>query len=111
MQKEKTAGATKERIKRFPIDEIINGDAIEILKKIPTETIDLIIVDPPYWKVINEKWDYQWRTDAEYIEWSKQWFMEAAQSICWERQCNHSALHGGYDGKYGHRVAACGLGH
>ena len=23
---------------------------------------DLIIADPPYFKVVGEKWDYQWRT-------------------------------------------------
>lgn len=56
---------------------IIQGDCIEVLKKLPAESIDLIVADPPYWKVISEKWDYQWRTEADYIEWSKKWFDEA----------------------------------
>ena len=59
------------------LNTIINGDCINELKKIPDESIDLIIADPPYWKVINEKWDYQWRTENDYIEWSKKWFTEA----------------------------------
>lgn len=62
---------------RLPINEIINGDAIEELKKLPDESVDLIIADPPYWKVINEKWDYQWRKEHEYIAWSQRWFDES----------------------------------
>lgn len=34
---------------------------------------DLIIADPPYFKVVGEKWDYQWRTEEEYLEWSAHW--------------------------------------
>jgi len=58
-------------------NKIINGDCLNIFPTIPSESIDLIIADPPYWKVINEKWDYQWRTEKDYIDWSKRWFEEA----------------------------------
>lgn len=58
----------------LPLNQIICGDVIEELKKIPSESIDLIVADPPYWKVINEKWDYQWRLESDYINWSNQWF-------------------------------------
>src|SRR3989338_8417966 len=58
----------------LPLNKIICGDVIEELKKIPSESIDLIVADPPYWKVINEKWDYQWRLESDYIGWSNQWF-------------------------------------
>jgi DNA modification methylase len=36
------------------INRIICGDAFEIMKKIPSESIDLIITDPPYWTL--DKW-------------------------------------------------------
>lgn len=39
--------------------------------------IDLIVADPPYFKVVNQKWDYQWRTEEEYILWSIEWLKEA----------------------------------
>ena len=29
-------------------NKIINGDSLEELKKIPSETFDLVFVDPPY---------------------------------------------------------------
>lgn len=64
-------------IKKLPVNEIITGDAIEELQKMPDESVDLIIADPPYWKVVNEKWDYQWRKEHEHIAWSQKWFSEA----------------------------------
>jgi site-specific DNA-methyltransferase (adenine-specific) len=61
--------------------EIILGNSLEQMKLIETETIDLIIADPPYWKVVGEKWDYQWRTEQDYIEWSIQWITEASRVL------------------------------
>lgn len=34
------------------LNKIIHGDCIDILKNIPDKSIDLIILDPPYWKVV-----------------------------------------------------------
>ena len=60
---------------------IIHGDCIEELKKISDNYFDLTIADPPYWKVINEKWDYKWRTEKDYIEWSIQWLEEVYRTL------------------------------
>ena len=49
--------------------------------RIPGETVDLVVADPPYFKVVGEKWDYQWRTEEEYIAWSITWFQEAARVL------------------------------
>lgn len=67
----------KINIKKLPVNEIITGDALEELQKMPDESVDLIIADPPYWKVVNEKWDYQWGKEHEYVAWSQRWFSEA----------------------------------
>ena len=61
--------------------KIIHGDCIEELRKIDAETVDLIVADPPYWKVIGESWDYQWRTEADYIDWSLKWIEEASKAL------------------------------
>ena len=37
--------------------------------KIKRKEIDCIILDPPYYNVVNEKWDKQWKTMEEYLEW------------------------------------------
>ena len=37
--------------------EVIIGNCIDVLKNYSDNYYDLAIADPPYWKVINEKWD------------------------------------------------------
>lgn len=55
---------------------IIHGDCIVEMSKFEKCTFDLIIADPPYFKVIGEKWDYQWRVEEDYIEWCQKWLVE-----------------------------------
>lgn len=53
-------------------------DCIEGMRRqVKDETVDLLIADPPYFKVVGQKWDYKWRTEEDYIEWSKKWIKEA----------------------------------
>lgn len=33
------------------LDYIYNGDALEILKQFPSESIDMCITSPPYWNM------------------------------------------------------------
>ena len=61
---------------------IYNMDCVLGMKeKIDDESIDLIIADPPYFKVIGEKWDYMWRTEEDYLAWSKTWICEASRVL------------------------------
>lgn len=48
---------------------LICGDAIELAKQMPSASIDLIVVDPPYYKVKGEAWDNQWATPQAYLKW------------------------------------------
>ena len=61
--------------------KVILGDCIENLKKIEDETVDLVIADPPYFKVVNQKWDYEWKTDDLYLEWTSKWMKEAIRVL------------------------------
>ncbi len=63
------------------MNTVILGDCLEELKKIETGTVDLVVADPPYWKVIGEKWDYQWRTEEDYVEWSINWINEVTRVL------------------------------
>ena len=56
-------------------------DVLEGFKMIPDKSQDLIIVDPPYYKAINEKWDKQWKTEKEYLDWCKLWFAECVRVL------------------------------
>lgn len=61
--------------------ELIHGDSTELVKQLPNQSVDLIICDPPYWKVVNETWDYQWRTENDYIAWVDNWASSLSQKI------------------------------
>lgn len=63
------------------MEEVIKGDCIGELAKLAEKSVDLVIADPPYWKVIGEKWDYQWRTEKDYVEWSLEWIKEVSRSL------------------------------
>lgn len=55
---------------------IHEGDAIEILKQYPDESVDLVFADPPY----NLEKDYivydDGQADHEYVEWCNDWLAE-----------------------------------
>lgn len=51
------------------------------LKLLPDNSQDLIIVDPPYYKTVNEKWDKQWKTEKEYLDWCRLWFAECVRVL------------------------------
>ena len=67
--------------KEMELNTTILGDCIEKMQNIEDESIDLVIADPPYWKVVGEKWDYQWRTEKDYIEWSLKWIREVSRIL------------------------------
>ena len=50
-------------------NKIYNEDCISYLGKLNSKSIDTIILDPPYYKVVNEEWDNQWKDLNEYLEW------------------------------------------
>jgi adenine-specific DNA-methyltransferase len=53
--------------------ELYNNDCLDILPKLNDLSVDLCICDPPYFKTVNHSWDYQWKTEEDYIEWVAQW--------------------------------------
>lgn len=63
------------------LNKVYNLDCVEYMKTLPNECVDLIIADPPYYKAINEKWDKQWKTEDEYLNWTQQWFNECVRVL------------------------------
>ena len=76
-------------------NRIINGESLEVLKKIPSKTFDLVFADPPYnmqigeklkrpdnSKVhgVNDKWD-QFSNFKHYDEFSKEWLKECKRIL------------------------------
>jgi DNA modification methylase len=65
----------------LPCDAVMPGDAVTVLRRLPDRCVDLVILDPPYWKVVGETWDYRWRTEADYRLWCHEWFTEVARVV------------------------------
>lgn len=61
--------------------KIINGEAIEELKKIESNSIDLVVADPPY----NLNKNYGNKSDSksfdDYIDFTQQWLKEATRVL------------------------------
>ena len=49
--------------------KLINDDTLAFIKTLPDSCIDLIVTDPPYFKVKPNGWDNQWRGDEDYLAW------------------------------------------
>lgn len=48
---------------------LVNADCLQYVANIPDNSIDLIVTDPPYFKVKPNGWDNQWRGDEDYLLW------------------------------------------
>jgi site-specific DNA-methyltransferase (adenine-specific) len=51
------------------IPQLINGDCLTEMAKLPARSVDLILTDPPYFKVKSDAWDRQWEKPAEFLKW------------------------------------------
>lgn len=49
--------------------ELVNADCLQYLPSLPDNSIDLIVTDPPYFKVKPNGWDNQWKGDEDYLRW------------------------------------------
>ena len=45
------------------------GDCLEVMQKLPADSINIIIADPPYYKIKDDEWDNQWKTFQDYLDW------------------------------------------
>ena len=53
-----------------------NMDCLEYLGTLDDNSIDLVIADPPYYRVVKDEWDHQWKSQDEYNDWCTQWVTE-----------------------------------
>jgi DNA modification methylase len=60
---------------------LLNEDCLEFIKKIETESIDLVLNDPPYFKIVSNKWDNQWVSEDHYLDWCRQWTEECVRVL------------------------------
>ncbi|MBV21983.1 MAG: hypothetical protein CMI57_00585, partial [Parcubacteria group bacterium] len=69
------------KIKKLPINKIILGDVIQEIKKLPNESCDVVIIDPPY----NIGKDFGNNLDKmelnNYISWCREWINESIRVL------------------------------
>ena len=53
------------------LNKLFIEDCNDFMKKLEPLSIDTVILDPPYFNVVNEKWDTQWKDLEEYLAWFK----------------------------------------
>lgn len=49
-----------------------HGDCIDVLRTMPDASVDAIVTDPPYFRVLNEPWDRAWDSADAFTEWLRQ---------------------------------------
>ncbi|EKH4577812.1 site-specific DNA-methyltransferase, partial [Escherichia coli] len=54
----------------------MNADCLEFIRSLPENSVDLIVTDPPYFKVKPEGWDNQWTGDEDYLKWLDQYLAQ-----------------------------------
>lgn len=54
--------------------ELFQGDCLEVMKQIPDNSVNLVLIDPPY-NIGKDKWD-KWKTVKDYVEFMGKVFTE-----------------------------------
>lgn len=61
--------------------ELVNADSLHYIGTLPDNSIDLIVTDPPYFKVKPNDWDNQWKGDEDYLRWLDRCLAEYARIL------------------------------
>jgi site-specific DNA-methyltransferase (adenine-specific) len=62
-----------------PHGKLYQGNSLDWLKSIDSESVDLVFADPPY-NIKKAAWD-NFENQDKYIEWSMQWISQAARIL------------------------------
>lgn len=83
-------------MKEIKTNTIICGDSIEQMKLLPSESVDLIFADPPYWMRVDgvlhrvngneydgcdDEWDNQFHSLEEYQNFTREWLSECKRIL------------------------------
>jgi len=63
------------------INSIYNMDCLEGLKQLPDECINLVIADPPYYKIKDDEWDNSWDSFDDYLDWIEKVMLECKRVL------------------------------
>jgi DNA modification methylase len=55
------------------VNHIIHDEVLNALKCSAMPAVQAVIADPPYFRVLENEWDNQWKTPEDYIAWCDEW--------------------------------------
>ena len=58
-----------------------NKDCLKFLSELDDGSVDLVVVDPPYFEIVKNDWDNQWNSEDEYLDWCDKWTKECARVL------------------------------
>jgi len=59
----------------------LNMDCLDFLGRVESDSVDLVLTDPPYFEIIKDGWDNQWESEGEYLEWCERWTSECVRVL------------------------------
>lgn len=67
----------------MPATILHHTDCLDLLKTIPDASVDMVLTDPPYFIGFDggKKWDSQWKSEKDYLEWCRQWTAECVRVL------------------------------
>ena len=78
------------------LNKIFHGNCLDVLQKIPSNSVDLIFADPPYWMRVegilkrpegkefdgcDDEWDSSFLDNADYAEFTRKWLSQCQRIL------------------------------
>lgn len=60
------------------------GDCLAFMQTLPSDSVDAVVVDLPYFRVVKDSWDNQWKNRAEFVDWV------CSLALEWKRILRHN---------------------
>lgn len=60
---------------------IVGTTAEKFIETLDDESVDAIITDPPYFGIVKDSWDNQWKTVDEFSDWLSNIFIAAKPKL------------------------------
>jgi DNA modification methylase len=51
------------------VNYLVAADAEKFLGALRDESVDLFLIDPPYFRIVRDLWDHQWESASAYADW------------------------------------------
>ena len=60
---------------------LVNMDCLDFLSGLSSNSVDMVLVDPPYYGIIRNDWDNQWANEEAYLDWCDKWTRECERVL------------------------------